>query len=280
MPSLRTSTISWGRLCSSFGSNRALLAGALALLAGCDAPAGTYDPIFLAGRAVVPAGDSLVAVTSREAAAIVVYDRAGRVVDTLGRGVLQSPDQLQIVGDDWYVSDLRDGRPVVVVLARDGAVRRTVPVGDIAAHAHQFAVLPDGALVVESRDGRLVTLRGDSVATFAAVEIGPRPSLLLGAGGGVLHAVPDRHITLYNGFGNIRWRIEWPWAATAYIGDLSQDRRSRIHALAGVEATNTFIAYTFEEGTGEIIRWSDETAEGSFVVDRLGEIVPAEGRWK
>ena len=228
---------------------------------------------------MVPAGDSLVAVTSREAAAIIVYDRLGRVVDTLGQGVLQSPAHLQIMGADWYVSDLRDGRPVVVVLGRDGAVRRTVPVGDVAAHAHQFAVLPDGAVVVESRDGRLAALRGDSAATFAAVEIGPRPSLLLGAGGGVLHAVPDRHITLYNGFGNIRWRIDWPWAATAYIGDLSQDRRGRIHALAGVEATNTFIAYTFEEGTGEIIRWSDETAAGSFLVDRLGEIVPAEGRW-
>jgi hypothetical protein len=278
MPSFPTSTTFWDRRCSSCSCSRALLA--VALLAGCDAPAGTYEPIFLAGRAVAPAGDSLVAVTSREAAAVIVYHRLSRLVDTLGRGVLQSPDQLQIVGDDWYVSDLRDGRPVVVVLAHDGAVRRTVSLGDIAAHAHQFAVLPDGALVVESRDGRLVTIRGDSVATFAAVEIGPRPSLLLGAGGGVLHAVPDRHITLYNGFGNIRWRIEWPWAPTAYIGDLSQDRRSRIHALAGVEATNTFIAYTFEEGTGEIIRWSDETAEGSFVVDRLGEIVPAEGRWK
>ena len=221
----------------------------------------------------------MLAVTSREPAAIIVYDRLGRVVDTLGRGVLQSPDHLQIMGADWYVSDLRDGRPVIVVLGRDGALRRTIPVGDIVANAHQFAVLPDGAIVVESRDGRLAALRGDSAATFAVVEIGPRPSLLLGAGGGVLHAVPDRHITLYNGFGNIRWRIEWPWAPTAYIGDLSQDSRSRIHALAGVEATNTFIAYTFEEGTGEIIRWSDETAEGSFLVDRLGEIVPAEGRW-
>jgi hypothetical protein len=221
----------------------------------------------------------LFAVTSRAAAAVLVYDRSGRVVDTLGRGVLRSPDHLQRVGDAWYVSDLDQDRPVIVVLGSDGAVRRTIPLAGIAAHAHQFAVLPDGAIVVESRDGRLVALRGDSVVTFAPVEIGPRPSLVLGAGGGVLHAVPDTHLTLYNGFGSIRWRIPWPWAATAYISDLTQDSRSRIHAIAGVEATNTFIAYTFQEGTGEIIRWSAETPEGSFLVNRLGEIVPAKGHW-
>jgi hypothetical protein len=262
----------------SWGS-RTLGAGALALLLGCRAPVTTYEPIFLAGRAVAPAGDSFFAVTSRQAGAVLRYDRLGRLVDTLGAGVLRNPDHLQAVGDTWFVSDLRVGRPVVVVVGPDGAVARTVDLGDVAAHAHQFAILPDGAIVVETKDGRLVALRGDSAATFAAVEIGPRPSLLLGAGGGVLHAVPDRHITLYNGFGNIRWRIEWPWASTAYISDVGQDSRGRIHAIAGVEASNTFIAYTFEEGTGEIIRWSEETREGSFLVDRLGEIVPAEGRW-
>jgi hypothetical protein len=263
---------------SSWGSIAAL-AGALALTAGCGAPAATHEPIFLAGRAVVPAGDSLYAVTTRDPAALLLYDRAGRAVDTLGRDVLRSPDHVQAVPGGWYVSDLADGRPVIAALRGDGTLERTIPL-DLAATAHQFAVLPDGAIVVETRDGRLVALRGDSVALFAAVEIGPRPSLLLGAGGGVLHAVPDRHITLYNGFGNIRWRIDWPWASTAYISDVGQDSRGRIHAIAGVEATNTFIAYTFEEGTGEIIRWSEETKEGSFLVDWVGEIEPAGEDWK
>jgi hypothetical protein len=279
MTSSAISTICWARRSWPFSWGRARLAGGLALILGCGAPA-TYEPIFLAGRAVVPAGDSLYAVTSREAAALLIYDRAGRPVDTLGRGVLRNPDHVQPLNGAWYVSDMADGRPVIVVLRADGALERTIPLGEITPHAHQFAVLPDGAIVVETRDGRLAALRGDSTATFAAVVIGPRPSLLLGAGGGVLHAIPDRHITLYNGFGNIRWRIEWPWAPTAYISDVSRDSRGRIHAIAGVEATETFIAYTFEEGTGEIIRWSEETAEGSFVVDIRGEIRPAGGRWK
>jgi hypothetical protein len=279
MTSSAISTICWARRSwpSSWGNAR--IAGALALILGCRAPA-AYEPIFLAGRAVVPAGDSLYAVTSRAAAALLVHHRAGPPVDTLGRGTLRSPDHVQLVNGTWYVSDVVDGHPAIVVLRPDGTPERTIALGDVAAYAHQFAVLPDGAIVVETRDGRLAALRGDSVATFAAVEIGPRPSLVLGAGGGVLHAVPDRHITLYNGFGRIRWRIDWPWAPTAYISDVGQDSRGRIHAIAGVEATNTFIAYTFEEGTGEIIRWSEETKEGSFLVDWVGEIEPAGEDWK
>jgi hypothetical protein len=151
--------------------------------------------------------------------------------------------------------------------------------GHATAQVHQFAVLPDSAIVVMSRDGRLVALRGDSVTTFAAVEIGTRPSLVVAAGGGLVHAVPETHVTSYNGFGNIRWRIDWPWDTTAYLIDLAWDRRGRIHALAGVETDETFIAYTFDPAVGEIIRWSVYATEGSFLVDRLGEIVPAEGRW-
>lgn len=248
-------------------------------LVGCSTRPNTYEPIFVAGRAVAPAGDSLFAVTSRASAAVLRYDRRGRLVDTIGRNGLRNPDHVQAVGDEWFVSDLRDGRPAVVVLGSDGAPRRTIDLGGITEHAHQFAALPDGALVVEAPDARLVTVRGDRVETFAAIELGPRPALLLGAGGGVLHAVPDRHVTLYNAFGHIRWRVEWPWASTAYVSDLGQDSRGRIHVIAGVEATDTFIAYTFDQGTGEIIRWSEETREGSFVVDRWGEISPAEGRW-
>jgi hypothetical protein len=211
--------------------------------------------------------------------AVVRYDGLARPVDTIGRGVLRSPGHVQALGDAWYVSDLRDGRPVVIVLAADGRARQTLDLGAFTNHAHQFAALPDGAIVVEAPDARLVAVRGDSAVTFAAIEIGPRPSLILGAGGGVLHAVPDHHLTLYNGFGNIRWRVEWPWAPTAYVADLAADSRGRLHVLAGVEATGTFIAYTLEPATGEIVQWSEETEEGSFQVSRRGAISPARGRW-
>jgi hypothetical protein len=228
----------------------------------------------------VPAGDSMFAVTSAQAGGIVLYDRRGDVRDTLGVGILHNPDHLQLVGDAWYVSDVEQGHPVIVVLGTDGALRRRIDLEGLTNQPHQFAVLPDGGIVVESPDARLVTLRGDSVTTFAPVEVGTRPSLLLGAGGGVLHAVPDKQITLYNGFGHIRWRIEWPWAETAFVSDLSEDARGRLHVIAGVPQDNTFIAYTLALGTGEVVRWSVPATEGSFVVDRLGEVVPAAGgRW-
>lgn len=279
---MTTSTTCWGRRSwrSSWDSRRAgaLLAGALAF-GGCNARPNIYEPIFVAGRAVAPAGDSIFGVTSRAAAAVVRYDRQGRLVDTIGKGVLRAPDQLQALEGEWYASDLRDGRPVVVVLGADGKVRRTIDLGDVTEQAHQFAALPGGAIVVEAPDARLVTVRGDTMATFAAVEIGPRPSLLLGVGGGVLHAVPDHHLTLYNGRGSIRWRVDWPWASTAYVSDIGHDSRGRIQVLAGVEAAGTFIAYTLEPSTGEVVRWSEETAAAAFVVDRWGEIFPTEERW-
>jgi len=257
-----------------------VVAGAVALLAGCDAPAPTFEPIFLSGRAVEPDGDSLFAVTARDAGALIVYDRAGRLRDTLGLGLLRNPDHVQIMGDAWYVSDVSDGRPEVVVLGRDGALIRRVPLAGIASHAHQFAVLPDGAIVVEGSAGRLLAIRADSVTTFAVVEIGRRPSLVLGAGGGVLHAIPDQTITLYNAFGNIRWRVEWPWAETAFVSDVGEDSRGRIQVIAGVTADDTFIAYSMTPGTGEVVRWSEPQTEGSFVADRLGEVRAATGRWQ
>jgi len=253
--------------------------GAAALLAGCAAPTATVEPIFLAGRAVEPDGDSLFAVTARDAGALVLYDRAGHVRDTLGLGVLHNPGHVQIMGDRWYVSDVAAGRPEVVVLDRAGVLQRRISLAGIAVQAHEFAVLPDGAIVVEGQEGRLLAVREDSVTTFAVVEVGKRPSLILGAGGGVLHAIPDQTITLYNGFGNIRWRVEWPWAATAFISDFSVDARGRIHVLAGVTEDNTFLAYSMTPGTGEVVRWSEPQRVASFVVDRLGEIKAATGRW-
>jgi hypothetical protein len=256
-----------------------LLAGTVAFLPGCDGPAATFAPVFLAGRGVEPDGDSALAVTTRDAGALVIYDRAGQVLDTLGVGILRNPDRVEIQQGTWYVSDLVDGRPEVVALARDGALVRRISLAGIAVQPHQFAALPDGGIVVEAAGGRLVTLRGDSVSTFAVVEVGSRPSLLLGAGGGVLHAIPDQTITLYNGFGNIRWRVEWPWAETAFVSAISEDARGRIHYLAGVERDNTFIAYSMTSGTGEVVWWSEPQTEASFVVDRLGELSPARGRW-
>jgi len=253
--------------------------GALALLSGCDAPASTVEPIFLSGRAVEPDGDSLFAVTARDAGALVIYARDGEVRDTLGLGILHNPDHVQIMNDRWYVSDVDAGQPAIVILDRAGRLERRVSLAGIAIQAHQFAVLPDGAIVVEGSEGRLLALRGDSVSTFAVVEVGRRPSLMLGAGGGVLHAIPDQTITLYNGFGNIRWRVEWPWAETAFVSDVGEDSRGRIHFLAGVAQDNTFIAYSITPGTGEVVRWSEAQRESSFVVDRLGEIREATGRW-
>jgi hypothetical protein len=242
-------------------------------------PAATFTPVFLDGRGVEPDGDSVLAVTARDVGALVIYDRDGRVLDTLGRGVLRNPDHVETQNGIWYVSDLVDGRPEIVALARDGSLVRRVSVAGIAVQPHQFAVLPDGGIVVEAAGGRLVTLRGDSVSTFAVVEVGSRPSLLLGAGGGVLHAIPDQTITLYNGFGNIRWRVEWPWAETAFVSAITEDARGRLHYLAGVEQDDTFLAFSMTPGTGEVVWWSEPQTEASFVVDRLGELSPARGRW-
>ncbi|MDH4044145.1 MAG: hypothetical protein OEY20_16590 [Gemmatimonadota bacterium] len=256
-----------------------LVAGAAALLAGCDAPAATSEPIFLSGRAVEPDGDSLFAVTAGDAGALLIYDASGRVRDTLGLGLLRNPVHVQLQGDAWYVSDLEDGAPVVVVLGRDGTLRRRVPLAGIATQPHQFAVLADGAIVVEGSAGSLVAVREDSVSTFAVVEIGKRPSLVTGAGGGVLHAIPDQTITLYNGFGNIRWRVEWPWAESAFVSAIGEDSRGRIHFIAGVARDNTFVAYSMTPGTGEVVWWSEPQRGASFEVSRLGKLSPAEDPW-
>ena len=283
MPSTICSVRRWwsSRSAEHHGRLRPILlaVGVVALLTGCDAPAPTFEPIFLGGRAVAPSGDSLFAVTVRDAQAVVVYDALGRVRDTLGMGLLHNPGRLQAVGADWYVSDADSGAPSIVVLAHDGSLVRRISLEGRTNRAHQFAVLPDGGIVVEGLDGRLVTIRGDSVETFAVVELGNRPSLIVGASGGVLHAIPDKTITLYNGFGHIRWRTDWPWAETAFVSDIGEDSRGRIHVIAGVAQSDTFIAYSMTPGGGEVVRWSEPAVEGSFLVSRLGEIVEARGRW-
>jgi hypothetical protein len=253
--------------------------GALALLTECGAPTSADEPIFLAGRAVAPAGDSLFATASSQNAAVMLYDRRGRARDTLGPGLLHAPGRVQILDGHAYVSDVRGGQPLIAVFALSGALERTIPLKGTASQAHQFAVLPDRGIVVESRDARLVVLRGDSTATFAPIEVGSRPSLLLGVDGGVLHAIPDKTITLYNAYGHIRWRVDWPWRAAAFVADVAQDSRGRIYFLVGDPDSGTFTAQAVAPATGEVVRWSEPAAEGSFQIGRLGDLIPAGARW-
>ncbi|HEX9727758.1 MAG TPA: hypothetical protein VGA37_04580 [Gemmatimonadales bacterium] len=253
----------------------------IAAMAACDAPVTSLQPIFLRGRAVAPAGDSLFAVTDAGSNGVVLLDARGRVRDTLGAGIVTTPRKVQLVGSLVYVSDLTAGNaPRVVALDRSDSVRRVVPLDGYGAPPHQYAVLPDGGIVFEVPDARLVVLRDDSIATFAVVEQGTRPSLTTAAGGGVLHAVPGRQITLYNGFGSIRWRIEWPWVETAFVSDIAVDAKSRVHMIVGSSREETFTVQTLALGTGEVIRWSTPGLEADFVVDRIGEVSPAKGRWQ
>ncbi|MEX0692434.1 MAG: hypothetical protein WD934_03385 [Gemmatimonadales bacterium] len=251
----------------------------LALLAGaCQGGGPVRVPIFIEGRAVAPAGDSLFGVVATGGPLLLL--RASGVADSLGLGALREPVTVQHRDGDWWVSDVQDGVSTIVRLRR-GAAPRVTSLGVDAVRPHQFAVLPDGALVYEVRDHRLVVRRGDSVATFAAVEVADRPSFTVAAGGGVLHAVPGLHITLYNAFGNLRWRLAWPWVATAHVGALAIDPQSRIQLLSGVADLGTFIVYTIDPTSGEVTRWSQPDSSATFVVDRLGGVVPdRDGRWR
>jgi hypothetical protein len=254
----------------------ALLAAAVA----CDASPGV-DPIFVEGRAVAPAGDSLIALTFSGRPEVLVRRRA-RLADarTLGRGTLHSPAHVQWLNGEWFVSDVDNGRPVLVVFGADGQLRRRIDAGRHTATPHQFAVLPDGRVVVEGTPGTLIVLAGDSVATFAITGQSGKTGLLLAASGGVLHAVPDKYLTLYNEFGRIRWRQDWPWASTAYIADLAVDPSGRIHAIAGVPSSGTFVVYTLSNQSGEVTRWSEPGPVATFVVEPLGEIRPDDAkRW-
>ncbi len=205
---------------------------------------------------------------------LVLYDLRSGAIDTIASDALDSPLQVQQVDGRWYVSDIRDGRPQIVVLSWDGALERRIDLGDISARAHQFAVLPRGRIVVESTDSELLQLDGDSITSFALIETGPRPSLIAGAAGGVLHAVPGKHMTLYNEFGNIRWRVEWPWAVTAFFTDISVDRQGRIHMMAGVPGDSAFRVYTVARDDGDVIAWSPAGPYATFIVERRGRFRP------
>ncbi len=257
------------------------LAGALAatLLAAC-ASAPQHDLLFVDGRGVAPAGDTLLALTRPNVPALLVLDRRTGIVDTIGRGELASPLHVEYHGGRWYVSDLRDGRPVVTVLNSAGTLERRIPLAPTPATPHQFAVLPDGRIVIQVAGGELVALRGDSVLPFAVGDQSERPGLLLGAQGGVVLAAPGQAVTLFNANGNIRWRLEWPWNERAYVSDMALDAQGRLHLLAGEEGTNQFVVFTLSYVTGEVMRWSVPGPYATFSVRRLGEIRPdTAGHW-
>lgn len=244
-------------------------------LAACGAETSSLRPIFIEGRAVESVGDTMVAVTHQGTPGLLVRHLRTRTVDTLGAAVLRSPFHVQWMNGRWYVSDVETGRPMIVILQRDGQLERRIDLGDVTGTAHQFAVLPNGHIVVPARDRRLVELEDDTVTTFALTESDMRHGIVVAASGGVLHAVPDHTITLYNEFGNIRWRIDWPWLETAYVTDIAVDMRGRPHVIAGIPSEGgTFIVYSLTRETGEVWRWSDQLPVATFVVSALGEVVP------
>ncbi len=254
---------------------RRLMLGVLAAaLAACGAPRSSEDLIFVDGRAVAVAGDSLLVLTRQGTRGVLQRDRRTGAIDTIGAGILRSPQHLQEHQGQWYVSDVDRGRPSIAVFSADKEFQRRISLDDISSAAHQFAVLPDSRIVTESADGRLVALADDSTSTFAISERSSRTGLVIGALGGVIHAVPGWAITLYNEFGNIRWRLAWPWHERAFVTDLALDAHGRIHVLAGEEGTNVFVVFTLSPLTGEVVRWSARGPSATFVVDRLGNILP------
>lgn len=251
----------------------------LALLAGlvaCEPALPSVDLIFQNGRAVAPAGDTVLAYTASELDGFVVVDRRTDGVDTLGATALTSPFHIQEHHGHWFVSDFESGRAYVVELTAQGDVVRRIDVDTLASAPHQFAVLPDGRIVLESSAGRLVALTDDSVTTFAIVAQGPRTGLLIAAQGGVVHAMPTHAVTLYNAHGNVRWRLPWPWSDSAFVSDLAVDAHHRMHVLAGEQGRQGFVVFSLSPLTGEVVRWSEMGPYATFVVNRVGEIQPIE----
>jgi hypothetical protein len=259
---------------------RALRAALCLLIAACSPSGQGVDPLFLEGRAVTAAGDSLLAVTRSGRPGILVHNRkTSRSVD-LGAAALRSPSHVQWANGEWFVSDIQNGKPSLVVLGPGGELRRRIALDRFTSTPHQFAVLPDGRIVVEAPDGNLLAVNSDSSPVFAVTERGSKTGLVVAASGGVLHAVPERYITLYNAFGHLRWRIDWPWARTAFVTEITIDPQNRIHVLAGVPSDSSFIVYSLSSQTGEVVTWSKPARAPTFVVDKLGALKADDaGKW-
>ena len=244
-------------------------------LTACGPPVPPPQPIFIDGRPVTAVGDSLLAFTRSDLSVVLLEHRPPRSgLDTLGAGVLHSPLHIQFIDDRWYVSDIENGNPSVVVFTPDGRMQRRIDLTHVGAMPHQFAVLPDGRLIVEAADGRLLALQHDSVTTFVDVRAGATPGLIVAAHGGVVQALPDKHITMYNQFGHMRWRINWPWRETAVVTNFDVDANGRIHLIAGIPSQKQFVVYSLSPVTGEVVRWSIPGPSASFDVDHFGAIKP------
>ncbi len=257
-----------------------LITPLLAVVCACVRTLPADELIFLDGRAVASGGDSILAITKAGTPGVLLRNRETGTLDTLGMGELTSSQHVQWQGGKWYASDVTNGRPSIVVFSADGSVERRVPLEGIASAPHQFAILPDGRIVVEAPDGQLIALKDGESSMFALTQRSPRSGFLVAAKGGVLHAIPDRTITLYNALGRIRWRLEWPWAESAFVADLAVDSQGRPHVLAGQEGREGFVVFGISPETGEVGRWSEEGPYATFVVRPLGDIRPdSAGRW-
>lgn len=244
----------------------------------CESTTQNWDPVFLDGRAVAAAGDTLLAFTRTADASITVRDRRTGAVYSRGASALASPYQVQELGGRWYVSDSRAGKYRIVVFSSDWDLQREIPLDDLNSVPHQFAVLPDGRIVLEANDTTLVAVGTDpnnSVEVFTHIDADARPGMLLAANGGVVYAAPGTSVILFNEHGNVRWNAQWRWNdPNAFLANLAVDWRGRIHALLGGDQNGTFRIFTLGRDSGEPIRWSEPSATPSFVVGRLGELEP------
>ncbi|HEY2825038.1 MAG TPA: hypothetical protein VGI83_05790 [Gemmatimonadales bacterium] len=245
-----------------------------AIVIACNRAGSGPQPIFIDGRAVTTVGDTIVAMTRSGGHAVIVRDQRTGALRRLGEGALHSPLQVQWAAGRWYVSDLDQGSYGIVEFSPPGALERRVALDTLTRTPHQFAVLPDGRIVVEGSGRRLLAISRDSITTFARTDSGRKPGLLVAASGGVLLALPDKSITLFNAFGNVRWRIDWQWLETAFFTDVSVDAEGRIHFMAGVPSEGKFIVYSLSPINGEVVRWSEPGPYATFVVDRFGVLTP------
>ena len=245
----------------------------LALLVGCGGSNLAKQPIFVDGRAVAAAGDSLIGLTSTAGNGLIIHNRFTNEFRSIGSENLVSPVHVQESNDSWYVSDVRDGKNFIVVLSSGGELKQEIDLSQYSATPHQFAVLPDGRIVIEAPDGKLRMIDGDNVSTFAETDVSEGTSgLVVAAVGGVLHAIRGQHITLYNEFGNIRWRVEWPWDDSAYPSDVAVDAQGRPHIIAGIGNAGNFVVYSLSTVTGEVLRWSPPGPAATYTVERLGRL--------
>ena len=250
-----------------------ILATLVLIAAACGIPGPDSTPLFVDGRAVASSSDGVLAITSAGTPGVVLYDQDTRSRTKIGADDLASPAHVQWNDGLWYVSDVDEGRAEIAVFDSNGTLIDRVMLGSVATVAHQFAVLPDGQIVVETADDRLVAVTADTITTFALTDESPRTGMLLAVRGGVLHVVPHRTLTLYNGLGKIRWRVEWPWVDALFLTDIAVDPHGRPMILSGHEGRDGFVVFGLDANTGEVIVWM-EGPTATFSIRKYGDIQP------